>query len=50
MQKPTVKLIELTDQFIDKSTEFPYILAIKSKIRFRLRSKLCYDHQPILLI
>jgi hypothetical protein len=46
----TIKLIELDDKYQNKDTEFPYIHSIKSKIWFRLRSKITYDHQPYLLI
>ncbi len=50
MDNIVIKIIELEDEYVSKAKEFPYILSIKSKIRFRLRSKYCYDHQPILLI
>ena len=50
MQKTPIKIIELQDQYVCQANEFPYILSIKSKIRFRLRSKLCYDHQPVLIL
>ena len=45
-----IKVIELEDQFVEKSHEYPYIHSIKSKIRFRLRSKITFDHEPYLLI
>lgn len=44
------KIIELEDECKSNTYEYPYILSIGSKIRFRLRSKLCYDHTPVLLI
>ena len=50
MRNAPVKIIELEDQYVSKANQFPYVLAVKSKIRFRLRSRFCYDHQPMLLL
>ena len=50
MSKQKIKLIELTDTFVDNKYEFPYIQSIKSHVRFILRTKLTYDYKPIILI
>lgn len=49
-EKYKVKLIKLQDTYTDNSREFPYIHKVSSNIRFRLRSKITYDHEPVLLI
>lgn len=45
-----IKIIELEDEQNTKQTEFPYILSSKRKIRFRLRSKMCFQLQPLILL
>lgn len=46
----SIKLIELEDYVTDYRTEYPYVHAVSSTIRFRLRSKLVADYEPIVLI
>lgn len=50
MKSNTIKIIELEDHYVNRQGEYPYIHSIRSTIRFRLRSKITFDHQPILLI
>lgn len=49
-EKYKVKLIKLTDTYVDHSREFPFIHRVNTNIRFRLRSRITYDHEPVLLI
>ena len=43
------KIIELEDQPCH-SHDYPYILSCRSRVRFRLRSKMCLDCTPLILI
>lgn len=42
--KYKAKLIKLSDTYVDNSHQFPYIHRVSSNVRFRLRSKITYDH------
>lgn len=50
MRTCKVKVIELEDYYTDRAGDYPYIHSIKSCIRFQLRSKIAFDHEPLLLI
>jgi hypothetical protein len=46
----TIKIIELEDVYTSLEDEFPFVLSVQSRIRLRLRSNVCYQLTPVVLV